>query len=481
MSFLLILGLLLPAPAHEVSLREVDGDLLCSVRASDAPVRALVEELGARLGRRVVGFDDLPPTARVSVQLADRPVAQVLRYVLGAAGLRARLTPSEIAVEAELPPFARPEELLDAAMDAYLAALVRFPDHPEGAGARLALGTLEEHRGRSERAAQHFDRLVEGYPDSPLVPEALWRGGRALVATLAFGEARRRFTDLANLQLPHPYHASARLELARCLVNQDDARQALFVLDALERAYPTEERRERAERALVRAQAEVASGLHLEALRTLEQASVLEPALMVSLEAMELRARALERAGRPNDAAIAWIAFSRDPRTQNARRALKEAARLALEVPGQELAVIFVHGLAQERGFGEELAGELAQARGRLGLSAPSLVEATALERLQRGELLLADGVHDAARATLEALLPLREELQPRERRRLAEALAAARVATGDVEGALDVLRRTVPELESPDQRRALYLLAGELLESAGRFAEAVDAYGGRL
>lgn len=475
----MLLALLLPA--HEVSVREVDGDLLCSVRASDTPVRTLVEDLGARLGRRVVGFDDLPPAARVSVQLTDRPVPQVLRYVLGAAGLRARLTPGEIAVTEELPPFARPDELLDAAMEAYLAALVRFPDHPEGAGARLALGILEEQRGRAERAAQHFDQLVEGYADSPLVPEALWRGGRAFMATLSFGEARRRFTDLANRQRPHPYHAAARLELARCLVHHGDARQALFVLDALERAYPTEDRREQAERALVRAQAEVASGLHIEALRTLEQACAWEPALLVSLDAMELRARALERAGRPNDAAIAWIAFSQDPRTSNARRALKEAARLALDAPGQELAVIFVHGLAQERGFGDELLGELAQARGRLGLSAPQLVDATPLERLRRGELLLADGVHDAARATLEALLPLRSELEPRDRRRLAEVLAAARLATGDVEGALDALRRIVPELESPEQRRALYLFAGELLESAGRFAEAVDVYGGRL
>lgn len=465
---------------HEVSMREVDGDLVCSVRASDASVRALVEEIGAQLGRRVVGFDDLPPQSRVTVQLTDRPTAQVLRYVLGAAGLRARLTQNEIAVESELPPFATYSELADATQDAYYAALVHFPDHATGAAARLALGELEAQRGRPERAAQHFDQLVEGHPDSELVPEALWQAGRNLQQTLAYSEARRRFVDLANLQRAHPYHAAARLELARCLVNLGDGRQALFVLDGLERAYPPEGP-EQADRAMVRAQAEGGSGLHTQALRTLEQATALDPNLLLSMEAMELRARALERAGRPSDAAIAWIAFSRDPRTPNARRALKEAARLALAAEGQELAVIFVHGLAQERGFGDELLGELAQARGRLGLSAQGLGEATALERLQRGELLLADGVADAARSTLEGALALRAELEPGLHARLAGALASARVATGDVEGALTVLREILPTLESAEQRRSLYLLAGELLESIGRFEAAVDAYGGRI
>lgn len=470
-----------PPTNHEVRVREQDGDTLCSVRASDASVRALVQDLGAQLGRRVSGFEELRDLPRVTAQLEDRPPTQALRYILGAAGLRARITAGEIVVERELAPFPTTAELDEAAEAAFLAALVRFPDHAEGASARMVLGELEEQRGRLERAAQHFDHLAEAYPESERVPEALWRSGQALTRALAYSEARTRFSQLANLRRPHPFHAGARLELARCLAQLGDARQALFVLEALDRAYPAETEAARAERLMVRARAEVGSGAHLAALRSLERACALVPPLLVSLEAMELRARALELAGRPADAAVAWIAFSRDERTPNVRRALKEAARLALEAEGQELAVIFVHGLAEQHGFGDELLGELAQARGRLGLGAESLAEVTPLERLQRGELLLADGIFDAARTVLGGALPQALELDTWQRGRLAGALASARVACGDVEGGLDVLRRLVPTLESAEQRRGLYVLAGELLESVGLFEQAVDAYGGKL
>lgn len=466
---------------HEVRVREVDGDVLCSVRAHDASVRGIIEDLARQLDRRVVGFEDLRDLPRVTVQLEDRPVAQTLRYVLGAAGLGARMTRDEIAVGKEHSPFPTLDELRDAAETAYLAALVRFPDHADGAQARLALGELEEERGRHERAAQHFGHLVEGYPESELVPEALWRAGTALLRTLAYSEARARFLELADMRRPHAYHAAARLELARCLTHLGDERQALFVLQALESAYPTESDVEHADRLMVRARAEVGNGAHVAALRTLEEAAILEPSLLVSLDAMELRARALERSGKPADAAIAWIAFSQDERTPNKRRALKEAARLALAAEGQELAVIFVHGLAEKHGFGDELLGELGQARGRLGLGAVSLSQVTPLELLQRGELLLADGVVDAARTSLESALEGVAQLDSHERGRLAGALARARFAGDDVDGALEVLRRIVPMLESREQRRELYILAGEELEAALRFDAAVAAYGGVL
>lgn len=464
-----------------VEVMRENGDFLATVRAEDAPLVSLVERIAELMDRHVVGRELLEGAERVTVFLSRRPADEVLESILALAELRATFRAGLIELAPELPDFPTRDDLLAAGERAYRSALARYAGMPGADLARFALGELAELRGEGVLAANQFDLVAEEYPDSALVPEALFRAALAYGRADRWEEARERLTRLANMEAEHGFHALSRLELARALTHLDDDRQALFVLDALEHAYPNCPVGERAQRLFVRARALVGIGQPIDALEALEQAVALDAGLATAAAAMELRAEVLEAAGRPADAAVAWIGFARSAPEHAARRALERAARLALQAPDQEVSVILIHGLAKQMGFGEALVDELDEARVRLGLDPVGFVGGGARERLERVENLSQAKIWSEAARIARTLFDRIEEFTEDERLRFALAAAPALERTEGPKAALDLLRRVVPTLSEAQARRDLYLLAGEILERHDRYAEAAEAYGGRL
>ncbi|HVS10195.1 MAG TPA: hypothetical protein VMS76_10015, partial [Planctomycetota bacterium] len=117
-----------------------------------------------------------------------------------------------------------------------------------------------------------------------------------------------------------------------------------------------------------------------------------------------------------------------------------------------------------------------------LGLEEADLAGATPLQRLERGERLLQSGFAQQARRALEALAPSRGSFDEAAATRfyLAYGRALAEGGPGATAAAL-VLREGVSTLADAENRRALFVLAGELYEREGRLEEAADAYRGRL
>jgi tetratricopeptide (TPR) repeat protein len=464
---------------HQVRAVRVDGDWRCSVFAERAPLRDVLTGLARECGVVLEGFEHVSRTALVDADLRDRPVQQALDYVLGSVGLRVepRVGTWRIAASPRAP--VAPERLRQEAMDAVARALLDFPDHPSAADGLWSQGLLELELGRPEAAGERFDELVRRFPDSARLPEALLRSGLALVELRRFEDAADRFTDLLRLDVAHGFEAAARLELARCSVGRGDARGALVVLDALDELEPAESDAQRRARGLIRARALVESERASECLLHLDAVDALHPAGAESLAASELRARALEAVGLPADAARAWLFFAEGSTGSERTIGLRHAARLALE-SGEELAVLFIARMAEDGRDSDELALLAQQARERLLLPV-SPREATLGQRLERGEELLAAGRLSEARDALAVLGLSRAQLDDEQRARFALAYGRALVETDGVAEAVGVLRELLPELADPEARRAVYLLAGDALDAAGRTEEAIAAWQGRL
>jgi len=469
--------------AVAIEIETIDGDTYCSVRAQGAPIDDVMRELASKLGRELTGFERIEEPQRVTVELESRPLAQAVRTMLGAAGLRGRVGWQHIEVASDLPPFPQRAELFAAAELAYVRVLMEHPDSPDCPKARLALGEMKDLEGNRVNAIGHYELLIESYPASELVPEALARLCRDLVAEERWEEVRVRATELANRKESHPYHAQARRDLALSLAHLGDWRQALFVLRALDTAYETSDLLERSERLFVRARALVGAGDSAEALRCLDRIDALGVHAFGQIDSMELRARALDQAGRPLDAALAWLHFAAQADPSQRRTALVRAAELALKGEGDELSVVFLHAQAEALGLGDDLVPYLARARARLGLGLASVqpVVASPTARLREAERLLGRGLPAHARDAFQAVFLEQRALPPDQRVQLARGYATALETLSATGAAIDVLREVVATLEDPRDRAGLYVLAAEIHERDGRFDAAIDAYGGRL
>jgi len=464
---------------HQVRVARVDGDLRCSIFAERAPLRELLTSLSRECDVVVEGFENVSRTALVDADLRDRPVRQALDYVLGSVGLRVepRAGAWRIAQGPRAPLDA--ERLREEASAALFSALRDFPDHPAAADGLLSQGLLELERGHAAAASAQLDGLVERFPESEHVPEALWRSGLALVELRQWQDAGDRFADLLRLEVEHPYDGRARLELARCAVGRGEAADALVVLDALETLEPAADTAEERARALVRAEALVELGRARECLALLDRVDTMRPRGAELAASCEQRARALEAVGRPAESARAWLAFAQESEGTERTIGLRHAARLALEA-GEELSVLFIARMAEDGRSAEELEALAREARERLALSS-SPREASLGQRLQRGEELLTTGRFAEARDALAVLGLSRAQLDPAQRARFALAYGRALVQTDGVDEAVHVLRELVAELVDPEARRAVYLLAGDALEAAGRTDEAIAAWQGSL
>lgn len=484
-ALLLLLAAPPAAPAQDgdlvVRVGERDGDRVCTVQARQVAADRILLELTAQLGRDLEGFETVDLVPRVTVDLVDRPVEETVRFVLGAAGLRARIWPRAIEVLPELGADAGVEALYSAAEETYVAALYRHVGAPGGAGALFALAEIAEHAGDVEKAVAQYEELLEMYPDSRLVPETELRSARHLVTLERWGEAKARYEELYALPDSDRYDPEAWREIARCLLHLGDPLRSLRMLRALDREFPTEDPMERSRRLFVRAGAHVGLGESAEALRALDEANRLGRHAFTEFQGMELRAHALEQAGRASEAAIAWLAFGSKHGGETEREAIRRAAELALSAEGEELSVLFLYEMAAQRGYGPDLAPLRDEARSRLGLDRDPVGVQNAAQLLRNGLDLFGRGMTAEAVRVLSRIRHEFLRLEATDRREFALAFAQCLDTEGATDEAILVLREVAESLRDRKLREPLYLLAGEILERNGRFEEAIDAYGGRL
>jgi tetratricopeptide (TPR) repeat protein len=462
---------------YGVSTEVIDGELWCSVAAEDAPLGPLLEALSERAGVTFQGVERLPSDLRVSAYLERRPLSQAVTWILGSAGLRAdrRLDTFTLRADAR-----ERTDLLTEGQAAYLRALREWPNHEGAPRAVFGQALLEEDRGNSGAARAHYERLIEGWPSSDLVPEALRSCAELWQADREWSHAAQKWSDLLRLEREHEYETLAYTELARCTALLGDSERALFMLDALENLAPAEGEEDAQDRLYIRARALVGARRFHHALDALDEADLTERTAIEELDSFEIRALALEGIGRDADASRAWLAFAQRAIGSDREEGLRRAAELALGA-GDELSVLFIEQLATKLGEDGVVEASAREARQRLDLEDTDLVGASALERLDRAERLLAGGLGDEAHDLLESIRAQSTRFSEVDATRFLLAFGRTLGERAGVDAALEMLREGIGSIQDAERRRSIYLLAAELLEAEERFDDAIEAYKGRL
>lgn len=481
----------------ELTVRDVEGEKLVTLHAELLPANEVLEALCDKLGKRLRWTEEIDEVPLVTIHLQDRYANDVLRTVAGAAGLRARVTSEHVSISKEFGPFTIAEDLNFAAEAAYTMALREFPTHPSRIAAREALARMSIDEGRLDRAVEHYGYLIDEFRTArandaavsqellDFIPEALVRSGRLQVELRRWEAARESYQLLANISkhIPHPYFPESLRELARCLCELGDPKKALYQVRALSSnpEFAAKDDRDRARRLLVEARALILTDEPIGALRLLDECASLGQVSFSNYEVMELRAKALEKSGRPAEAARAWLGFYDDVTLpEERRRALTNAATLALAA-GDEVAVMMIHQLAESNGWGSDITPALNLARARLSLDSTNFLAGSAAERLLRGEDLYAAGLFGQARQVLDGLYEVHLALGQSEKLRLALVYARVLDRVENVDSAVKALRTIAATIETRESRTKIYLLAAELFEKHERFDDAVAAYGGTL
>jgi tetratricopeptide (TPR) repeat protein len=488
-ALLLALALALaPAPAPQrpipsrptflVKLSTHAGRVHLTVRAINAPVHLVIHDLAEKAGYTLEGGDLLPQDELVTIDLEDRPLAQTLEYVLGGIGRRSELNGRTIRVLHDPPRETEQRRVSDLADIAWLTALRAYPDHESAPAARLAQGELRELTGNPHAALDHYQGLLDNYPESDQVATALLRSGRLLCDFGRWQEAAGQYRSITTRHNVDELQPEARLGLARCAVEMGEPTSAIFQIEALDQNYPAEDAAVAAQRALVSAMARTAQGEGLEALRLLDRAEPLLEGHAVVL-AMKVRAQALSKI-LPAESARAWVLYASRVGGEEQATALESAATLALSV-GDDVSVLFVCREAARNGLEERFRRFELQARSNLGLEDLAAEDPQNDDaRVTRAETWLADGNATEASAILAPLYSERHRLPSSIALRVSVAYAQARAQIGGLAEALTVLRDARPGFTELADRSLLDVTAARLLESHNEFTRAIDAYEGR-
>lgn len=453
----------------------VDGEVWVSVRTEDAPLALLLEELGREARIEFAGLERLPSALRVSADLEHRPLRQAVTWILGSVGLRADRRMDTFTLHVDTDTRA---DLQAQAETEYLRTLLEFPNHPLADRALFGQGLLEEDRGEPQAARERYEGLVEAYPESELVDDALKHCAELYAAQREWNLAAQKWAQLLRLERQDEFEILAYEQLALCTAQLGDAERALYMLDALEDLAPAEEGQSQA-RLYVRARALVGQRQHHRALEALAQADEGERSREQRLDSHELRARALAGLEEHGAASRSWLAYCEVADGADLAHGLQQAAASALQA-GDELAVLFIERLAAKRGIEGVVAEEAREARTRLDLLSGRLSGQADVERLARAERLLAAGLHAEAGELLADLASRAQLFEEDERARF--VLAYGRVlGAGGSQAAIAFFREQLPALAELEHRTAVYLLAAELLEAEGHIDQAIEAYQGRL
>jgi len=443
-----------------------------SLFCEDVPLEEVLRTFARKASFALEGSELLPRDVRISVDLRRRPIEELLEFVLGSQGLGFELARGSLSIH---PPEQDAAELLRQAQVAWRRVEAEG-DERAAVRARLAQGNLAEVRGDLEGAYKLYAALAEEEL-SPDGSEALYRAGRILERLGHWAEAAQHFRTLASLDEARPFHARARLELARASIELGDAKSALHLLSFLDGNYTTSDPVERAERRLVRARALNATHEYVEALRVLEEGEVVS-APEAEARAIEVRAVAFEGLGFHVEAARAWLIHARETDDEEARvHSFEKAAELSLEA-GDELGTLFVVREAARQGADEGLGEFQRRARQRLGLDEAE-VPTTIHERLELAEERLARGETRAAAELFEGLYLARGALPVDEQARVLAGWARVVRARSGLEAALEVLSRSRAGLEDPEAQELADVTAAALLEEEGLYEAAAEAYRG--
>lgn len=485
MKFAALCLVLLAAPAfagdgYEIRVDRRDGRWWCSLEAHRANLRDVLRSLSLKLGVHVEGLDSITAEQEVTAQLDDRELHEVLARVLGAVGCGAELRTNVLRVDALDHEHATADELRDLAVATYLTAQRRWPDHPSAVEAKLAQAAIEEARGNAPAAIAHLEAAIQRHRNSDKLPDALMHSAELLASQHEWASVVTRLTDLLRLDRRHGYEIPARLLLARAHAMLGDHEHAFFMLDVVDTYQPASEPSEIQRRQLIRARAELAAGETTAAVATLDYVERLGARDEFALELLELRARAIERSGTPAEASQAWLRYGRAAKGADRAEAFTQAARLALEA-GDELGAMFISRLA-DADQTDETALEIRQRAAReLGIDEMLRPTDERGERVERARRLLAGGAARDALGVLKPMFDARKDLEEAALLEVLELYARALAEAKSVDSAIDALRTVVPELQSADARRAIYVLAGDLYEAHDRLDAAVEAYQGRL
>jgi len=492
MNLLLLFALATQSGQVQVQIETIEGTAACSIQAQEASPEAIFSAL-MREARplpgigslMVIGADRIPAEPLLDFTLTKRPFGEVLGIVLGTVNLRVERRAGTLVIHPESNHEASRKELLEHARRNLVSTLTKHPSTEVSPRILSALARVEEKLGDVDGAQRHLRHLAEQYPESELVPEALSHAGTLLQSAGQWGEAKQVLGELCNLPYAHDRYPHGLLELARCHAQLSAGRAGLRVLDALDAIWPLEKTADttaaRAERFFVRAACLYEAGDAGQALVLLDTCNDLGHRGDLDPQVFPLRAKALEAVGRPADAAVAWLARSRTTSTETLQEeALTEAARLAL-LADDQLAMDLIYARGVELGLEDALRGLRFEARARLGISTDGMQPSTPAGLLLLGRTRLDSGDAQAALNVLVQAKSHREELSEPDNLKLNLLIGHAAHQVLGVNEAVAEMREGLSNLSRRGDRAQVYLLAAEFYEAAGRYDDAIDAYGGRL
>ncbi|QDU86482.1 hypothetical protein Pla163_36330 [Planctomycetes bacterium Pla163] len=491
-----------PLPLVVEIVRDEDGTEYATVVGTNVSIRSVLERIAKSTERLLWGFGDDErglTTPLVTVELRDRPLTEVVEYMLGTAGLVGEIDANVINVRADRTSENR-DTLLSRALAGYSRASYRFPNHELAAAARLAQGAIEELRGLDQAALSHYQLLIDAHSTSSLVLEAHMRSGALLQGQGEWARAieeYRRVTELTPADLDEAtqadttmdaaeatmedYFRAAHLEIARCNLELGHADWAIQMLNVLERKHPAATRQGIVDRRILRARCYLEDGKFIESLKVLDE---LERGFVTHddmVKMLGLRARCFDALDLRPEAARAWVIHAHQVEEPERSSSFERAAEhfLVLE---DYLGVLFLAENARTLDSPANVRTAERIARAALGLSVTMDEENSTIdERVAAARA--ATEREDWSLAT-QLLSPLFRELEivPVELRDdVALEWSATLYATSGITQAIGALRtaRKLFERTQPEDMTRLDARAGQLFEQGGRFDLALDAYDG--
>ncbi|MEZ5973448.1 MAG: hypothetical protein R3F17_01305 [Planctomycetota bacterium] len=471
---------------------------LLTVRAEGASLRELLQvitfELSSATDRKMelVGLDRIARNPRVDAFIIERPWRDALRWIAGSANFSVVLSATRIEIQEALPDFPQTDELRMRALLTYRQLLRNYPECEQAAQLWLASGNLALGMGEDflTPAKDAFETIMEDYPQSSHVYEAMYRSGLVLEQLGEYEKASIRLHELADSPSSHPYHIDARKALSRTLcevgehevnptVREEYGQKARLTLENLERNYHTENFAERRERAIMMARALALTSDPVQALRALDVAEKYSASGASDPEVLAVRAKALSATGRHGDASSAWLAASRNSTGKELEQTLIFAADEAL-LGGHDLAVLAIYRRAVDLGFGPRLERHRLEARLHLGISQDTNGFTLAHQLRRAVELVETKQFAEAVRS-LRPVYVRRTELTPAQRLELALNFAQALDAEDLSREAIETLRVMAGETESAMDKRQIYTQAARIHEAHGDYDAAIAALEGTL
>lgn len=481
-------------PRSEVRVYGKAGAETIDLVASRADLDALIRQVALNTQREVRGLDLLSRHPKVTAKVAGENLRDALSWIGGSVGMRITVTTSTIRVEEDLAPYPTRSELFQRAQGGYFRALVDHPASSLAPAAAWNRARIEsDQSGRALEAARSYDALAQDYPASDLVADALLEAGINFGRAGAWLEATARFDALVGYKREHPHSVTARRLLADAhtrvaanasndVVARENARRALFVLEALdddENLTPPGPN-ERRLRSIIRSRAYSLAGEPVNALKSLDLAEKYSTRGLADPEIAELRSLAFERAERYGDAVRAWLRYSSLVEGEEHVKGMRNAA-IAANAGREHLTAITIAKAAANEGFGDELAPYADAALAALDLDPERIDLFGDPERLALGLQLVEKNLFKQAADALRPVFERRATLTQDELVRLGRGYATALSEDSRIDEAALVLRSIAQALDHASSRKGIYLFASRLLESAGEIDRAIEALGGRL